>query len=250
MISSFINLLKTSKTQLGILLTLIFVTAFINNPSQKVLLVYLLSLLSALIFDLLFVKLRNIKLFFPSASLVTGSIIGLLISPNLSWYVPVVVGIIAMFSKNFIRFSNRQIFNPAGFGLIVGALIFHHNISWWGVSWQQFRIHNLEFIIYFLILLSPAFVSMVKMKRYRITLSFFLVYILLSKTLNSVLDPTTLFFTTVMLPEPMTSPNNHKRQILFGSLVALLCFLPTNVNFVDPFIIALLIGNLVFFKFR
>ena len=246
----FNNLLKTPKTQIGGFLTLILITAFLNNPSQKSLIVFLLSLLSTVISDLLFMKLRGIRVFFPSAAVVSACIIGLLTSPNHPWYVPIAIGIIAMLSKNFVRLSNRHIFNPAGFGLIIGSIIFNQNISWWGVSWQQFRIHNLEFIIYFLILLSPAFVSMVKMKRYRITLSFFLVYILLSKTLNSVLDPTTLFFTTVMLPEPMTSPNNHKRQILFGSLVALLCFLPTNVNFVDPFIIALLIGNLVFFKFR
>lgn len=238
---------------MGFFLTLIFITAFLNNPLQKALLVFLLSLISTAISDLLFVRLRNIKLSFPSATLVTGSIIGLLTSPNLSWYVPVVIGIIAMFSKNFIRFSNRHIFNPAGFGLLVGAIIFGYNISWWGVSWQQFRINNLELIIYFLILLSPALVSVLRMKRYRITLSFLITYALININLNSFLDPTVVFFSIVMLPEPMTSPNRHNRQILFGFFVAIISIIasfPISNLSLDPLIFSLLLGNLAFFRFR
>jgi len=245
---------------MGFFLTLIFITAFINNPSQKTLLVFMLSLISTASADLLFVRLRGVKPFFPSGSLVTGSIIGLLTSPDLGWYVPIVISIIAMFSKNFIRFSNRHIFNPAGFGLLVGAIIFGYNISWWGVSFQQFRIQNLEFIIYFLVLLSPTLVSILHMKRYRIILSFLIAYALINTTLNSFLDPTVLFFSIVMLPEPMTSPNRHNRQILFGFFVALISIFVSSpilnsklsiINFApDPLIFSLLLGNLVFLRFR
>lgn len=259
MLHSFLNLFKTPKTQIGFFLTLIFITAFINNPSQKILLVFLLSIVSTVTSDLLFVRLRNIQPFFPSAALVTGSIVGLLTSPYLSWYVPIVVGIIAMFSKNFIRFSNRHIFNPAGFGLLVGAIIFGYAISWWAVSWQQFRIHNSEFIIYFLILLSPSLISSYRMGRYRITVAFLLTYfvlIFLPNTkyliLNTILDPTILFFSIVMLAEPLTSPNNHMKQILFGVFVALVSILASSpiLNSLDPLIFSLLLGNIVFFKLR
>jgi Na+-translocating ferredoxin:NAD+ oxidoreductase RnfD subunit len=252
---------------MGFFLTLIFITAFLNNPSQKALLVFMLSLVSAASADLLFVRLRGVKPFFPSGSLVTGSIIGLLTSPDLSWYVPIVIGIIAMFSKNFIRFSNRHIFNPAGFGLLVGAIIFGYNISWWAVSFQKFSIFNFQFSIPFLILLSPALVSIFRMKRYRIVLSFLIAYALLnqflnlkSSILNLITDPTILFFSLVMLPEPMTTPNNHKRQVIFGIFVALFSIFSSypisNFKFqisnlsVDPLIFALLLGNLVFLRFR
>ena len=268
MLSSFTTLLKTPKTQLGIFLTLIFITAFLNNPSQEVILVFVLSILSVAISDLLFLRLRNIGPFFPSASLVTGSIVGLLTSPDLPWYVPIIVGIIAMFSKNFIRFSNRHIFNPAAFGLLVGSIIFNQDISWWGVSFQQFSIFNFQFSIAFLILLSPAFVSIIRMKRYRITLSFLITYIVVNKILNSqfiilnsILDPTLLFFSIVMLLEPLTSPNNHARQIIFGIFVALASVLVSfpilnsipplaGLNSLDPLIFSLLLGNLVFFRLR
>lgn len=250
---------------MGFFLTLIFITAFLNNPSQKTLLVFMLSLISTASTDLLFVRLRGVKPFFPSGSLVTGSIIGLLTSPNLDWYIPIVIGIIAMFSKNFIRFSNRHIFNPAGFGLLIGALIFDHNVSWWAVSWQQFFPQSgisLRETIPFLILLSPALVSILRMKRYRITLSFLIAYALININLNSFLDPTVLFFSIVMLPEPMTSPNRHNRQILFGIFVALISIVASspissakladqisNLS-LDPLIFSLLLGNLVFLKFR
>ena len=274
MVSSFINLLKTPKTQLGIFLALIFITAFLNNPSLKVILVFVISILSVASSDLLFLKLRNIKPFFPSAALVTGSIVGLLTGPSLAWYAPIVIGVIAMFSKNFVRFSNRHVFNPAAFGLLVGYIIFNQNISWWAVSFQQFSIFNpstssgqvFQFSIPFLILLSPAFVSLIRMKRYRITLSFLAIYILLnqflnpkSSILNLITDPTILFFSIVMLVEPLTSPNNHIKQILFGVVVALLSIFVSSpiinsqlsiLSLVDPLIFSLLLGNLVFFKFR
>ncbi len=211
MLNVFINLFKTSKTQIGFFLTLIFITAFLNNPSQKALLVFLLSLISAVSADLLFVRLRGVKPFFPSGSLVTGSIIGLLTSPDLLWYVPIVISIIAMFSKNFIRLSNRHVFNPAGFGLLVGALIFHHNVSWWAVSWQQFFPLKREIFLHetipFLILLSPALISVLRMRRYRIILSFLITYAFINAILdpkftilNSFFDSTILLATLILYP--------------------------------------------------
>jgi len=266
MINWLTRLLKTPKTQIGFLLTLIFITAFFNNPSLKAIFVFTLSIGSTLLFDLLFLKIRRVKSFFLSASLVTGSIIGLLTSPLANWYIPIAIGAFAMFSKNFIRFGNRHVFNPTAFGLLVGTLILATPVSWWAVSWQQFTTQNLEFIIYFLIFLSPAFVSMVKMKRYRITLSFLIVYALLaqflnlnSSILNFIADPTTLFFATVMLPEPMTTPNNHVKQILFGIFVGLLAIFVSSpilnskfliIDSVDPLVLSLLLGNLVFYKLR
>lgn len=269
MLNPFISLFKTPKTQLGIFLTAIFITAFLNSPLQKVLVVFLLSIISTVTSDFLFVRLRNIQPFFPSAALVTGSIVGLLAAPNLAWYVPVIVGIIAMFSKNFIRFSNRHVFNPAAFGLLAGSIIFNQSISWWAVSFQQFFPRSgisLHEIIPFLILLSPALISIIRMKRYRITLSFLAIYILLNQFLNpksSILnlatDPTVLFFSIVMLAEPLTSPNNHSKQILFGIFVAFLSIFVSfpiinsqlsALSLVDPLVFSLLLGNLVFFKLR
>ncbi|MBI2036083.1 RnfABCDGE type electron transport complex subunit D [Candidatus Microgenomates bacterium] len=246
------RLVETPKTQLGIALFLIFITAFINNPSLKIIAIYLFLHFVAVASDLFFLKLRNIFFFSLSASLVSASIITLVVNPNIPWHQLFVIAVLAIASKNFLRVSGRGIFNPAGFGLLAGSLIFPDAISWWGTSFQQFRVQNLESIIFFLILLSPVLISIIRMKRYRIILSFLIMYILLS-SISNLLDPTLLFFSLVMLPEPMTTPNRHLPQILFGIFVAVfsfITFLPIQNFQLDPLITSLLIGNLIFFKFR
>lgn len=254
------QLVRTPKTQLGITLFLIFLTALINNPSLKIIAIYLFLHFVALTSDLIFLKLRGIPFLFPSAALVSASIITLVVNPNLSWYQLLTIVLLAIASKNFLRVSSRHIFNPAGFGLLVGSLIFPDAISWWGVSFQQFRVQHLEFIIYFLILLSPALISVVRMRRHRIILSFLVTYVLLQailnsefSILNSIFDPTLLFFSLVMLPEPMTTPNRRTWQIIFGIFVAVFSLIASllSQNFqLDPLITSLLIGNLIFFKLK
>lgn len=261
------QLLRTPKTQLGITLFFILITAFINNPSLKIIAIYLFLYFIAVISDLFLLKIRGIPLFFPSAALVSASIITLVVNPNLSWYQLFVIAVLAIAYKNFLRISGRHIFNPAGFGLFVGSLMFPDAISWWGVSFQQFSIFHREatsfayfpFSIYFLVLLSPLLISIVRMRRHRIILSFLVTYVLLQTILNSKLsilnsfDPTLLFFSLVMLPEPMTTPNRRMWQIIFGIFVAVLSLIvsPLTQNFqLDPLITSLLIGNLLFFKFR
>ncbi|MBI3070365.1 MAG: RnfABCDGE type electron transport complex subunit D [Candidatus Levybacteria bacterium] len=253
------QLVRSPKTQLGILLFSIFLTAFVNNPLLKIVFLYLLLHLSAALSDFVFLKIKGIPLSFPSAALVSASIITLVVNPNLPWHQFFVIAVLAIASKNFLRVSGRHIFNPAGFGLFAGSLMFPDAISWWGTSFQQFRVQNLEFIIYFLILLSPGLISIVRMRRHRIILSFLIVYFLLNLISNfkfqisNFFDPTLLFFSLVMLPEPMTTPNRHYQQILFGVFIAFFSVLISSPisNFeADPLITSLLIGNLIFFKFR
>lgn len=247
------------KIQIAITLLLIFITAFLKNPSSSILIILFTTLFSTIVSDLIFIKIRRVDFLLPSAAIVSALIISLLTSPTLPFYVPMVIGVVAMFSKNFLRFSNRHILNPAAFGLLIGSLIFGNIISWWGVSFQQFSIFNFRFLITFLILLSPALVSIFRMKRYRIILSFLVAYYLSKSILNSsflnldsFFDPTVLFFSLVMLPEPMTTPNRPKQQIFFGISVAILSIilsLPI-MNSADSLILSLVIGNLMFFRFR
>ncbi len=254
------NLLKTVKVQLSLTLLLIFITALIHSQSIQSIALLITTLTATIATDFLCLKLRGKPLFFPSSAIASAFIISLVTAPNLPLYGAAIAGIIAMFTKNFVRIQGRHMFNPAGLGLLVSAFIFGHSVSWWAVSFQQLRIQNLEFIIYFLILLSPAIISILRMKRFRIILSFILAYVALNfilntkyLILNTLFDPTIIFFTLVMLPEPMTTPNNHIRQIAFGFFVALITiFVPSSISNLipDSLIFSLLIGNLLFFKLR
>lgn len=228
---------------MAIFLFLIFLSAFWYSPSASKLLTLTLALSSTVISDFMFTKLRRIPPFLLSAGIVSGLIIALLTDPSLPWYIPVLAGVLAMFSKNFLRFSRRHIFNPAGFGLILTAFIFQTGVSWWAVSFQTFP----QNLIFFLILLTPAFVSIKKMRRHLTIFSFLIAYGIIFK--NFFLDPTVLFFTLVMLPEPMTTPYIKKYQVIFGVFVSIISFLISSFFAGDPLITALLLGNIIFFKF-
>ncbi len=264
--SSWQLLIKTAKLQMALFLCLIAISAMLHYQSLVSVFTIFLAVVSTLISDVVFVKLRKIEPFFPSAAIVTGLIIGLLAYYQFPWYEIVTTGIIAMMAKNFLRIHNQHVFNPAGFGLFVTSFFFHQSVSWWGVSFQN-PTPTILSILLFLFLISPGLVSMVRLKRYFILVSFMSVYILstsgirlLQHSFNALtilqvvlFSSTILFFSLVMLPEPMTSPNNHKRQIMYGSCTAILALVLSIIfpnYFPDVLIGALLVGNAVFFKFR
>lgn len=229
---------KTPKVQMAAALTAIFLTSLLHLGEIRLLFLLFLSLAATIGSDFLFLRLRGKQLFFPGAAIVSGIIIALLISPNSPWYQIILPGILAMWSKNFLRTGIKHIFNPAAFGLLLGGIILGQNTSWWGVSWPQLASHPLAFII----LLIPFLVSAWRVRRYFIQLAFWLILVLFKA---APLDPALLFFTAVMLPEPMTTPAKPVSQLVFGAAVALLSLIP---YFPDPLLIALLIGNVLFFR--
>lgn len=265
-----LQILSTPKALLGQILLLISISAIFLEPSIRNISVIFVSLISTIFFDILFTYIRSRKLFIPLAGIVTGLIIGLIITPSTNLFQILVICFIAMAIKNFLRVSNRHIFNPAAAGLVLSGIILNLSVAWWGVSLQTLNSLNLERLIPFLIVLLPAYVSMYRLRRYATVLSFWVIYLFitafqqssfnLNSLFQSVLNPSLLFFSLVMLPEPMTSPVNLKRQILFGALVAILIPLLSLIVFnnsftaslflVDPILVPLLIANLLFFKYR
>lgn len=224
------SLLKIPKVQLALILLLINLKA----PYLAV-----ICVVFTVFFDLVLTYLKSKTFFIPWSALVTGLIIALIISPNALWYQVAVICALAMAGKNFLRINNRHLFNPAALGLFLGGIFFNLDVSWWGVS-----------AVVFLILLLPGYVSFYKMRRFGSILSFLVFYNLLSG-FKLLLDPTTIFFALVMLPEPMTSPFDLKKQILYGAIVAtaalVLSYFPI---FPDVLIPALLLGNVFNFSFK
>lgn len=251
-------LIGTSKIQMAIFLILIAISAAFFEKRFFPLAMTGLAVLTTISTDMVLIRLRRVEPFLPSAAIVSGLIIGLLSAPTLPWYHIVIVSVMAMAGKNFLRFENKHIFNPAASGLFITGLLFMHSVSWWGVSFQTLQINPVS-LLFFLILLSPGYVSMIHLRRYKILISFFMVYILFIGVLQliqhsfnfknllmgTLFDPTTLFFSLVMLPEPMTTPNHHLPQLLFGAAVAMVA-----IFFRFSLIEALLVGNLLFFRFR
>lgn len=235
--------LRIPKVQMFLALFLIFLVGLWHYKSFLFFQTYFLAVIFTVSFDLLFLKIRKINFFPPYAALVTGSIIGLITSPNIAWYQLALVCALAMVSKNFIRFDNKHVFNPAAFGVLFSHIFFGQIVSWWGASWFGFTPLAL-------ILLLPVYVSAYKMRRWKNIIAFLLVYHLLNINNGLVFDPTVIFFAIVMLPEPMTTPSRTSYQLLFGIFIAVMArFL--NLSFLpDVFVPALLLGNLLFFKLK
>lgn len=241
------DFLKIPKVQLAITLTLIYLTTLKQFAISSSLLLLIIALGFTIFFDLAFTYFRKRVFFMPWAALVTGLIIALIIDPSALWYQIAIISALAMASKNFLRIGGKHIFNPAGAGLFLGGMIFNLPVSWWAASFQVLDPINLSHILIFLIILFPGIVSFYRMRRFGSILSFLIVYNLLSG-FRILFDPTTIFFALVMLPEPMTSPFNMTKQIIYGVLVAVVSLILSHlsINLPDILIPALLLGNLLF----
>lgn len=241
--------LRYPKVQLSTLLFLIFLSAWWQYSNITTVYLLLGSLAFCIISDLLLTFIRKRIWFIPFGAIATGLIISLIVDTNAGLIELAAICTLAMASKNFLRVSNVQIFNPAGFGLMVGGLLFGLPVSWWGVSFQ-----SLQSFSPFLILILPVLISAYRMRKYASILAFLFAYSLIIRSPLILLDPTTLFFALVMLPEPMSSPVKITRQLLYGALVGILAYLLSSGPFAqilpDSLIPALLVGNLIFLKFR
>jgi len=270
MFSIFSRLLRVPKIQMIFLLGLIYLSTLTKYPITQTLPILILALTFSTLSDLLFTYIKRKTFFIPYAAIVTALIITLIIDPQANWYQIATISTFAMAVKNFLRISQRHIFNPAASGLFIAGIFFNQYVSWWGVSFQTIRSFSLLNLLLFLILLSPLFVSVIRLRRYVNIFSFLIFFPLLTQLINlnfslpnlinSFLEPGILFFALVMLPEPMTSPVNFKKQFLFGLMVAILTIsisfpplttlLLENRLLADPLILSLLMTNLLFFRFR
>ncbi|MBI4091441.1 hypothetical protein HY419_01665, partial [candidate division WWE3 bacterium] len=227
-------------------LILVLMAAAFSFPPFLVLKNVLTTVSFCLLFDLLFLKLRRIKTFRLSAAVVSGLILAVLLSPSSKLEFLALSSLIAMTSKNFIRFSNFHLFNPAAFGALTAGIILADYPSWWAVSFG--------FAPILIAIGLSGYLSAFKLKKWPTILGFYLTYALLASlgllNFERALDFTTAFFVMVMLVEPMTSPDKIFDQIIYSVFVATLAiFTPIQITsfFGDIFLYALLAGNILSF---
>lgn len=267
------KVLRTNaKAQIAVLLFIFFLITLSHLPFSQT--IYLLLLLLCVGFtvsaDLLFGYLRIRKFFIPYAGIVTGLILTLIIDTGAVWYQILFIAASAMAIKNFFRISGRHVFNPAASGLLAGWFAFGLSPSWWGASLYSSNVFALPNILVYLGVLAFAYVSWYRLKRYYAVLSFLLVFAVgfelfssafsIASFVATITSVGMLFYAFIMLPEPMTSPVRRERQLLYGSTVAIISVVfvfviskaltAQGIGVPDSSIIALLIGNFLFFRYR
>ncbi|MFE3977224.1 MULTISPECIES: RnfABCDGE type electron transport complex subunit D [unclassified Peribacillus] len=185
----------------------------------------MVAVITAVIADIIFNILKKRKWTMPDGAVITGLIIGLILSSTTSIGIITATAILAILSKHLLVYMKKPIFNPAAFGLLLSALFFKTGQSWWGAFgdlsvWIIIfllvggyiitnRIHKFPQVFTFL---GTSFVLLALMGHFNI-----------GDAVNALRPPfinTTLFFGFFMLTDPPTSPAKDKDQVIMGFLTA------------------------------
>ena len=200
--------------------------------------------------------LKRTEIKFPFSAVVTGIIIGSIISFNAPITVILLASIVAILSKFFIRLKGMHIFNPATLGLLVALAIFSLADEWWAaIGFNAFGVA----LPVTLILILACY----KSAKLKIALPFLAVVALLyhfsglvpissftAAGLLTFIGVLPFYFAFIMLSEPKTSPYSSNQQIVFGVLLAGLLFAAEFSHVKYAFLITLLMANFAYFAYR
>ncbi len=213
---------KSIKAQLVIYLTCFAIFLAVKDKSSVFLLTTGLAVFLALGVESAVLYFRTKAWKITSSSIITGLIIGCVLSSDQEWWKFLVAGALAILSKYLIVFKKKHIFNPAAFGIFLTLILFGASTQWKGTyAWY--------------ILLPAGVYFAQKLGKLRIVISYFFVALVLFATgaiaqrvpLGHILGYLSYFYIFVMIIEPKTSPVKPRGQIIFGAGIAILIFLLT-----------------------
>lgn len=225
-------MLKLSSIKQQLIIFLSFFAAYLSVINKDAAFLFGLSVavISAAAADSLLIYLKDKKVNLDDSSVISGLIIGFVLSNAQPWWIFVLASITAILSKHLIRINNKHIFNPAGLGVFLAVLFFHGFTQWKGASAWYIMI---PFGIYFVY----------KAQKLEIIISYILAYFLLFGA--QAFGYLNYFFVSLMLIEPKTTPIKRKGKIIFGLGAAVTLFILTKFNFrYEAEICSLLVMNL------
>jgi len=217
--------LQSIKTQLIIFLTgfAIFLAAKDKDAG------FLVALLIAVVFGIiaesviLYIKTKVIQI--TESSVITGLIVGYVISSDEGWLKLVLAVTIAVFSKYLIRLQKKHIFNPAAFGILLTLVLSGASTQWRGTYYW-----------YILLPFGAYFAS--KIRKIEILVGYAVAFLLLFGTqaatqnvpLRNIFGYLSYFYIFIMVIEPKTTPIRMIPKLLFGAGVAALIFILTEAG--------------------
>ncbi|KKT28631.1 MAG: hypothetical protein A3G02_02115 [Candidatus Yanofskybacteria bacterium RIFCSPLOWO2_12_FULL_44_13b] len=179
----------------------------------------------------------------PESAVITALILSLISGPfNVwsDWIILLIIAASAMASKYVLVWNKSHIFNPAAVGVIAG-MVMGYPASWWIGS---------KYILP--VILLGGYIVLKKIRNLHLTLSFLAAYtilLILTRPLGQLsgvfLDSAIIFFASVMLVEPLTSPQNKAKRIYFGIFVALALVIFQRLGLAYSLELSLLSGNML-----
>lgn len=229
------------KLQLTAFLSAFAVYLSFLNKDARFLSTLLLAVVCALSLETFLIYLKTGRWRVSDSAVISGLIIGYVLSSREPWWVFLLAAVFAIGSKRLIRFHKRHLFNPAAFGIFSTAILFRASMQWKGAD-LWFVLAPIGF--YFVSRIRKTAVVAGYLAGF---LTLFGSQALIQKIpLWQVLLYQNYFFIFIMLIEPKTTPVNLRGKFFFGLGVAACAFILTAISFpYDAELLSLLILNLI-----
>lgn len=235
--------LKSIKSRLILFLSCFAVFLSIKDKDAAFLAATLVAVISALAVESTILYLKTKVFQITESSVITGLIVGFVLSSDQSPWRFILASALAILSKYLIRFRKKHIFNPAAFGILLSLVIFGAYTQWKGTYiWYIL----LPFGFYFAqqaakieILIGYALVSLalfgikavLQVGSALVSLALFGIQAVPQDVpLLSIFGYLSYFFIFIMVIEPKTTPIKPAQKFIFGASLAGLIFVLTEIG--------------------
>jgi len=232
--------LKSIKTQCIIFLAGFVIYLSFKDRDAAFLFTTFISVISAIAVESVILFFKDKKISVSDSSIISGLIIGYILSPDNPWWIFILAAVLAICSKHLIQIKKKHLFNPAALGIFLVVFLFNASTQWKGTYLWYIL---LPFGLYFAYRIQKQEVLI----GYGITaLSLFGIQAILQKApLLNIFGYLSYFYIFIMMIEPKTTPVKQLGKLIFGIGVAVLIFVLTEagVRF-DAELSSLLVLNL------
>ncbi len=201
----------------------VFYDAFFFETNMKTGWQLLLAIIGALGTDILFNYFRHRKWVFPQSGLVSSCGTFILISSPINWPF-FVLGFLAIYSKHFLTYNGKHIFNPVNFGACLVLFYCNDSVQNGSSTWSG-HFFMIPYLITVGILLTLV------ARRVVISLSYLAFFVMfhyaylgqfLPANIYGLYAPPFMLFIFFMISDPKTTPNEWWRQVLFALSVVII----------------------------
>jgi len=211
--------IRSIKAQLIVFLGSLALYLYFTGKDTVFLSGILIAVFFSVLTDSLFSYFKNRKFTVTESSVVTGLIVGYVLSGDSSWWLMALAGISAIASKHIIRFRGSHIFNPAAFGILFTVFLFGASTQW-----------KAAYMWYALIPAGAYFAY--RIRKLGLVVGYFAVSLLLyipqaflhNASILNILGYFNYFFILIMMVEPRTTPARYLPKMIFGAITAVFIF--------------------------
>lgn len=217
--------LSSIKTKLIIYLACFALFLALKDKDFTFLCAAIVAVISAVTAEaaILYFKTKTFRI--TESSIITGLIVGYVLSSDEAWFKLVFASLAAILSKYVIRFRNKHIFNPAAFGIFLSIILLGATTQWHGTYlWYivaaaglyfAYKFRKIEIIVGYAIFFLALFGVQAVVQKVPVA---------------GIFGYLSYFYIFVMVIEPKTTPTRTPGKYLFGAVLVILIFILTQAG--------------------